>query len=99
MLGKPFRDIVNPFNYGKIRISSLPKGVALKHILGMGLIAGIGFTMSIFISDLAFTDAYHKDIVKISVLIASVFSCSRCGLFKYSGKRKLKSLRLMIGSL
>lgn len=74
MLGKPLGILLIPLIMVKLGISSLPKGVEWKHILGMGLIAGIGFTMSIFISDLAFTDAYHKDIAKISVLIASTFS-------------------------
>lgn len=74
MVGKPIGIVLIPFLMVKLGIASLPKGVAWKHILGMGLIAGIGFTMSIFISDLAFTHPEHKDIAKISVLFASTLS-------------------------
>lgn len=74
MLGKPIGIFLLPFLMVKLKISSLPEGVLWKHILGMGMIAGIGFTMSIFISGLAFEDETYMDIAKISVLIASLIS-------------------------
>lgn len=74
MAGKPLGIVLIPLIMVKFKMASLPKGVAWKHIVGMGLIAGIGFTMSIFISDLAFTHPEHKDIAKISVLFASTLS-------------------------
>ena len=40
-------------------------------MIGAGLLAGIGFTMSIFISTLAFDDLIQQDVSKISVLAAS----------------------------
>lgn len=74
MLGKPLGIFLLPFIMVKIGISSLPKGIAWKHVIGMGLLGGIGFTMSIFISELAFNDPQYKDIAKIAVLISSTLS-------------------------
>lgn len=74
MVGKPLGIFLLPFLMVKLKISSLPEGVFWKHIFGMGLIAGIGFTMSIFISGLAFEEESYMDIAKISVLIASMIS-------------------------
>jgi NhaA family Na+:H+ antiporter len=53
---------------------ALPKNLSMKHILAAGMLGGIGFTMSIFITILAFKD--HETIVfsKIAILIASVLS-------------------------
>ncbi|MEL6977274.1 MAG: Na+/H+ antiporter NhaA [Pseudomonadota bacterium] len=51
----------------------LPTGVTAAHMLGAGFLAGVGFTMSIFIADAAFVGA-QLEAVKLSVLIASVLS-------------------------
>ncbi|GHN02976.1 Na(+)/H(+) antiporter NhaA [Cytophagales bacterium WSM2-2] len=53
---------------------ALPSGISLKHIITIGMLAGIGFTMSIFITLLAFSDAQLVDSSKIAVLTASVLS-------------------------
>ena len=42
-----------------------------KHIIGVGMIAGIGFTMSLFITNLAFSSPDMVKVSKISILIAS----------------------------
>jgi Na+:H+ antiporter, NhaA family len=56
-------------------IAKLPEGMNTSRLLGMGLLAGIGFTMSIFISNLAFdtNDALVQS-SKVAVLIASVIA-------------------------
>ncbi len=61
------------FSYAgiKSKISDLPENVNLKGIIGVGFIAGIGFTMSLFISTLAFTDKQFLVEAKIAILIAS----------------------------
>jgi NhaA family Na+:H+ antiporter len=56
-------------------ICSLPSGVRWQHILGAGMLGGIGFTMSIFITNLAFVgnaDAINAS--KISILLASLIA-------------------------
>ena len=59
----------------KIGIGVLPEGVNIKHIIGAGFIAGIGFTMSIFISELAFKwDGETVVVAKMGILIASLIA-------------------------
>ena len=53
------------------RITDMPSGVKWSHLWGAGLLAGIGFTMSIFISELAFSSQFMIDEAKISIFIAS----------------------------
>lgn len=55
-------------------ICKLPSDLQWKHIAGAGMLAGIGFTMSIFITMLAFTDQHFIDIGKIAIIIASVLA-------------------------
>lgn len=55
-------------------LCALPKSLKWAHILGAGMLGGIGFTMSIFITLLAFNDPETILYSKISILIASVLS-------------------------
>jgi len=55
-----------------LRISSLPPGVNFGHISGIAAVAGIGFTVSIFITGLAFSDLATQDESKIGILAASI---------------------------
>lgn len=58
----------------KSRISRLPAHASWKHIFGVALLAGVGFTMSLFITGLAFTDQAHIDNARYGILLASVIS-------------------------
>jgi NhaA family Na+:H+ antiporter len=58
----------------KMQLCSLPSGIAWKHIVAVSLLAGIGFTMSFFITMLAFQDASVVYNAKIAVLIASLIA-------------------------
>jgi len=59
----------------KFRITELPSGVNFKQILGIASIAGVGFTMSIFIDNLAFYgDLISINSVKVGIIIGSVIS-------------------------
>ena len=58
----------------KLKLGSLPSGSGWKHIMGLGMLAGIGFTMSIFISLLSFSDELHITEAKFAILCASVIS-------------------------
>jgi NhaA family Na+:H+ antiporter len=55
-------------------LSSLPSDLKWKNIAGAGFLAGIGFTMSIFITMLAFDDAALIINAKIAILSASLFA-------------------------
>jgi Na+:H+ antiporter, NhaA family len=72
VLGKPVGILLACWLLVKAKITVLPQGVTWKHLAGAGVLAGIGFTMSIFISNLAFTDMALVRPSKIAVLIASL---------------------------
>jgi len=63
----------------KMKFASLPEGVNWKNLYGAGILAGIGFTMSLFIAGLAFADPALLDLSKIGVLTGSLLS----GIFGY----------------
>lgn len=79
VVGKPLGIIL----FSAIGVSagfcSLPKSLKWAHILGAGMLGGIGFTMSIFITILAFHDPETIVFSKIAILIASILS----GLFGF----------------
>ena len=55
----------------RLGLGRLPTGVSWRHVLAVGAVAGIGFTVSIFISELAFADPTLVDLARIGVLLAS----------------------------
>lgn len=55
-------------------VASLPTGVSMRHVLGAGAVAGIGFTVALFISGLAFEDDAIIDQAIIGILSASVMA-------------------------
>lgn len=71
------------------KISALPKGVNFKHVFGIGILASIGFTMSIFITELAYVSEIYKTQAKIGILSASIIA-GISGFFylKFIGKDK-----------
>jgi len=73
-LGKPIGILLISFIAVKSGICRLPSDIKWKHILGAGLLAGIGFTMSIFIALLAFEDETIINNAKFLILIASLIS-------------------------
>lgn len=74
ILGKPVGILLFSYMATALKISALSEDLRWTHILGAAMIAGIGFTMSIFITLLAFDDPGLIDASKLSVLAASVFS-------------------------
>ena len=73
-IGKPLGIITACWLLVKLKWGELPRGVSWTQLAGIGILAGIGFTMSIFITMLAFEDAAIQDIAKSGVLIASVIA-------------------------
>ena len=72
--GKPLGITAFAWLAAKSRLASPPTGVAWKQIFGASWLCGIGFTMSLFIASLAFTEAPLLDIAKIGILSASVMA-------------------------
>ena len=72
VLGKPLGILLVSFLAVVLKLSSLPGDLRWAHLVGAGMLAGIGFTMSIFITLLAFQDAALIDTSKLSVMTASL---------------------------
>ncbi|MBD3807814.1 MAG: Na+/H+ antiporter NhaA [Epsilonproteobacteria bacterium] len=73
-VGKPLGVFVFSYLSVVMKFASLPPGSGFRQILGVGFLAGIGFTMSIFISALAFTDNSLVSESKGGIFIASLLS-------------------------
>ena len=58
----------------KLKISEKPESIKWIQIYGAGILAGIGFTMSLFITNLAFTDEHLINLAKVGILTASLIS-------------------------
>jgi NhaA family Na+:H+ antiporter len=74
LIGKPLGITLFSFLAIKIGLSGLPNTASWKHIIGAGFLGGIGFTMSIFITLLAFD---HPEIIqssKITILLSSILA-------------------------
>ena len=56
----------------KMKIAPLPYGMNMKNLFGLGLLASIGFTMSLFITSLAFTNPEYMIQAKIGIFAASI---------------------------
>lgn len=72
LLGKPIGILLVSFICSNLKISSLLYGATWAHILGVSLLAGIGFTMSIFIAILSFDSPLYIAEAKLSILITSL---------------------------
>lgn len=60
------------FVFYKLGWSPLPTGMGMRHVMGAGLLAGIGFTMSLFVAGLAFPEGPLMEKAKIGIVCASV---------------------------
>ncbi|QEW33618.1 Na+/H+ antiporter NhaA [Erwinia billingiae] len=75
-IGKPLGITLICWLAVKLKIAALPEGTRMQDIASVGLLCGIGFTMSIFIASLAF-DAAHEEMVtlaKLGILVGSAIS-------------------------
>jgi NhaA family Na+:H+ antiporter len=71
VFGKPAGIVLAAWLAVKLKLCALPKGVTWRHVLLLGLLGGIGFTMSIFIANLAFEDPQLLSAAKFAVLLGS----------------------------
>ena len=73
-IGKPAGIFLFAFLGSLIGACTLPSDLNWMHIIGAGMLGGIGFTMSIFFTLLAFHEPVHIDEAKIAILVASILS-------------------------
>jgi len=76
VFGKPIGIMLFSYFSVKTGLASLPQEVRWSHILGGSMLGGIGFTMSLFLSELSFSDPKFIDYARIAILVGSVLSAA-----------------------
>ncbi len=72
----------------RLGVAALPAGVAWRHVVGVAGLGGIGFTMSLFIAELAYGDGPLLALAKVGILLASIVSAGVGGtLLVLAGRR------------
>ena len=74
VVGKPLGVFTTIYLAKKIRVGEVPEGARPLSILATGSAAGIGFTVAIFIANLAFSDPITQDLAIVAVIAASIVS-------------------------
>ena len=72
LIGKVIGVVGTSMLFVKLKIAVMPNGMNFKRLLGLGFLASIGFTMSLFITSLAFTDTVYQVQAKIGIFSASI---------------------------
>lgn len=74
VLGKPLGVLLASSAAKRLKVAEFPEGASTSSLLATGSAAGIGFTVAIFIANLAFKDSQIQDIAVLAVIVASVVS-------------------------
>jgi NhaA family Na+:H+ antiporter len=74
--GKPVGIVAFTAAAVALRLGTLPEGVSWRQIAGAGMVAGIGFTVSLFVAELAFDEAARVDEAKVGILAASAVAAA-----------------------
>lgn len=74
VIGKPLGIFFFTWLAVRLGFADLPRGVVWKHVVGIGLLGGIGFTMALFIGGLAFADPGDLDAAKLGIMVASAIA-------------------------
>jgi NhaA family Na+:H+ antiporter len=74
LLGKPVGVLASCWLSLRLGVARLPAGVGWRDLAVLGVIAGVGFTMSLFVSQLAFVDGLHLSAAKLGVLSGSAMA-------------------------
>jgi NhaA family Na+:H+ antiporter len=85
VLGKPIGVVLATRGAVRAGIADLPDGVNQRQLLGIGSAAGIGFTVSLFITELAFTEPADRADAKLAIVVASVLAAGMASVTLASG--------------
>lgn len=91
VVGKPLGIMLLAWLMIFLQWGKLPEGTTVKHLIGAGMLGGIGFTMSIFIVNIAFTDASLIQSSKVAVLIGSLLATLLGLAFLYAVSKRMKN--------
>jgi NhaA family Na+:H+ antiporter len=73
IIGKPLGILGASWLAVRAKVAGLPDGITMRHIAGVGILCGIGFTMSLFVAELAFKDPEAHNSAKLATIAASTF--------------------------
>jgi len=73
-IGKPVGIFLFSFLAIKARVAALPSRTSFRQLFGVGMLGGIGFTMSIFTTGLAFSEVSIQIVSKVAIIVASLLS-------------------------
>ena len=96
-IGKPIGFLGATWIATRLGAARLPDGVTWRMVLGIGGVAGIGFTISLFIAELAFNDATQIEMAALSVLAASLLSGAFGYLTLWSAAAQEEAPRTAVG--
>ncbi len=91
VLGKQLGIVLFSWLSVRTGVAKMPREVSWRHIHGVSCLAGIGFTMSLFMADLTFSGSVLLDIAKIAILIASLVA-ALIGFFLLGGRTLLSQI-------
>ncbi len=81
VIGKPLGVVAASYAASKAKVADLPESAEFSKMVATGSAAGIGFTVALFIADLAFDDIALQNIAVVAVIVASVVSALMSTLF------------------
>ncbi|MCI9129723.1 MAG: Na+/H+ antiporter NhaA [Eggerthellaceae bacterium] len=74
VIGKPLGIMALSWLCVKLKIAKLPENVSWKHMFGASILGGVGFTMAIFVANLAYSDPHMVTEAKLAILLASLIA-------------------------
>ncbi len=80
VVGKPIGVMLASRLAVRARIADAPEGTSKRQLLGVGQAAGIGFTVALFVTELAFHDPAHENDAKLAILVGSVVAAALAAL-------------------
>jgi NhaA family Na+:H+ antiporter len=101
VVGKPVGIVLFSWFAVRAGLGALPAGVRMAHVLGIGLLGGIGFTMALFVGDLAFATDAELGAAKLGILSASTLAaCLGLGiLWRIGGPSQSLTAAANVGTL
>ncbi|WP_428406771.1 Na+/H+ antiporter NhaA [Hyphococcus sp.] len=94
LIGKPLGIISCAYFAASTRIATLPDGMRWRDIFICAIFGGIGFTMSIFIASVAFSDVERLDAARLAVLSASALAAALgAGMLRMPGRPRARSIK------
>lgn len=92
--GKPIGIVLFSFLAVKMKIADLPKGLSWTHMIGVGCLGGIGFTMALFVSGLALTPQPELEMYsKMGILLGSLASAIAGSVILFMVSKTTKSVK------